>query len=291
MNINIIIYYIIYHFHYYMSLAVYCFGDAGSYSADLKYMISRLNNNINKIFVLAGDNFYPVGLNTNNEVEHWDKYHNVFKNVNKPIYAILGNHDYYGNTMSQIYSNNWSMPYYYYYRKNGDIGMWFLDTQILDPGGSKNSSCIELQDIVYNTHGENSLKIQIQWLQQSLEEHKTDKYKIVFGHYPLISSGAYTNNELLIKILMPLFITHNVNAYVSGHDHNIQHKTIKYGHYIFNQIISGCSDSSIKYSIQRSPAEFFGTIPGGIKIAIIDSELNLTIFDKEGKILYNIGLS
>ena len=43
----------------------------------------------------------------------------------------------------------------------------------------------------------------------------------------------------LYKLLYPIFKKHNVKAYVSGHDHNIQYIKRKDDNYILNQFIIG----------------------------------------------------
>ena len=63
------------------------------------------------------------------------------------------------------------------------------------------------------------------------------KNKIVFGHYPIISNGAYNNHmKPLHKLLYPIFKKHNVRAYVSGHDHNIQYMKKEDNGYNFDNV-------------------------------------------------------
>ena len=67
---------------------------------------------------------------------------------------------------------------------------------------------------------------QINWLVDSMkEEHEKCRWKIVLGHYPLISAGFYKDCTTLEEYrakLIPIFASFNVNMYISGHDHTSQ---------------------------------------------------------------------
>jgi len=47
-------------------------------------------------------------------------------------------------------------------------------------------------------------------------------YLFVAGHYPIYSTGEHGPFSCLARSLDPLLRKYNVNAYFSGHDHNLQ---------------------------------------------------------------------
>lgn len=49
-------------------------------------------------------------------------------------------------------------------------------------------------------------------------------FLFVSGHYPIYSTCEHGPFECLINKLDPLLRHYNVNAYFSGHDHNLQVK-------------------------------------------------------------------
>ena len=104
-------------------------------------------------------------------------------------------------------------------------------------------------DIIENAHNrklENTINEQINWLINELEKSK-NKRKIVFGHYPIITNGFYYNRmKPLYDILFPIFKKYNVDAYISGHEHNIQYINEKNDNYILNQFICGSSADNRK---------------------------------------------
>ena len=65
------------------------------------------------------------------------------------------------------------------------------------------------------------------------------KPKIVCGHYHLESPGYYSTNTKLKELLMPLFKKYNVKAYVCGHEHLSEHRTICEDGYSLEHFIAG----------------------------------------------------
>ena len=60
---------------------------------------------------------------------------------------------------------------------------------------------------------------QIKWLEDELKK-STSKWKIVYFHHPLYSSGDRHGSDLRLReVLEPLFIKYNVSVVLTGHDH------------------------------------------------------------------------
>lgn len=217
-------------------------GDIGEYNNTLKQIVnigkSKFKNNDKMI--LLGDNFYPDGVHSIND-KLWNDYKIIFNDISKnKIHAILGNHDYHQNPICQVNNNYWNTPNFYYKLKfNNNTDLFFIDTVQLYPG-----HCFISKNMIEKIHNKPIdilINKQLQWLDNELSKSK-DKNKIVFGHYPIISNGAYNNHmKPLHKLLYPIFKKYNVKAYVSGHDHNIQYMKRVDNDYTFNQFIIGSS--------------------------------------------------
>ena len=208
---------------------ILCIGDWGEYfSEDMKMTIDKQYYDM--IFLL-GDNFYPDGIKKYKD-NNWNKlYYNFPKNIIK--YVVLGNHDYIGNIHYQLmktFSSNyfsWYLPHFFYDIKdeNNSVHYIYIDTQLLSLFYTSNmlsSSNVEekyLQKFfkLYDIYHLEQKK----WLENTLEK-SSFKWKIICGHYPIISGGPHQHVNELSEYLEPLLYKYNVDLYVSGHDHNSQ---------------------------------------------------------------------
>jgi len=236
---------------------IYFIADHGFYECDNYPKLKNLSRNIQskfdkkeEILLLGGDNFYPNGLEDYNLNYCVDKFNKCFQSIKHNIYGLLGNHDYIGNINYQLTgfnrdaaikkSNMFNMPNKYYKIEYNNYDLYMLDTCIIDPQFSSDIYDIIKQYKECKHYNEftlcdynimvNAIKFmqeqrneQLKWLDKNLEEtKKANKEAIVFGHYPIYTTGAYEfkkfNNQIF-KYLIPLFIKHNVKLYVSGHDH------------------------------------------------------------------------
>lgn len=223
-------------------IKLFILGDIGYYNNILQNSVNICENrmNTNDKILLLGDNFYDQGVDDLKD-KLWDDYSRIFKNISSNnIYSILGNHDYMKNPCCQINNNYWSTPNFYYKLEYGlNLDLYFLDTVLLYHG-----HCRISKDMIQSNHNKsaNLLKEeQLNWFKGELEKSKV-KRKIVFGHYPIISNGFYSDNlKPLYKLLFPIFKKYDVDAYISGHEHNIQYITKNFGDYKLNQFIIGSS--------------------------------------------------
>lgn len=70
------------------------------------------------LVLLLGDNFYPDGVNSTEDPQFKEKFENVYQKIDKPFFAVLGNHDVKQDILSQIIyslkSSSCRMPNYEY---------------------------------------------------------------------------------------------------------------------------------------------------------------------------------
>jgi predicted MPP superfamily phosphohydrolase len=255
-------------------------GDIGSYNDITSVIFKNIidNSNSDDIIILLGDNFYPNGIKSINDI-NWEK----FNNLNIPIatYSVLGNHDYLGNINAQIeYKlNNWNMDSNYYKKSTDKYDLFFIDTNVITPEYSNLN-----YNIVKSKLKEEPLeysKKMLEWLDDELS--KSTKVKIVMGHYPIISHGIYGINHILFKKLFPIFKKHNVSYYFSGHDHNLQIIDVTSENYILKQVISG--SSSCIYPLFNNISKKIFSKNGHVTIDTSDESVN--IIDNKNKIIYS----
>lgn len=187
-----------------------------------RVMAVEVGKNFGTRFIVGlGDNFYFNGVK---KVED-PRFHQTFENVySDPVlktskwYMIAGNHDHHGNVSAQIayskVSPRWHFPDFFYTKEekipgtSATIQLVMIDTTLLC--GFKKGPHFPTQES------------QMRWIKDTLESSKAD-YLLVCGHHPVLSVGMHGNTHCLLDKLKPLMEEHDVTAYFSGHDHNLQH--------------------------------------------------------------------
>ena len=220
-------------------------GDTGTFCNNYVRAVQKL---IADSVILLGDNFYPIGINNS----HLKKFNNLWCNKYINKYMILGNHEYSGIPV-QLYLKKpyWIMPDYCYMIEYDNCDVVCIDTMQLEPNWGLpeyhiakyiNGAGVVTKDLVVrSTGGKNFSHIfysQLKNIVKCLNKNK-GKPKIVCGHYHLESPGYYETNKKLKEILMPIFKKFNVKAYVCGHEHLSEHRTIIEKDYKLEHFIAG----------------------------------------------------
>ena len=141
--------------------------------------------------VLTGDNIYGS--------ERPQDFANKFERPYKALlergvkfHASLGNHD----SREQRYYRLFNMggKLYYTFNPAAEVRFFAFESTYPEPE-------------------------QIKWLDEELGK-STSKWKIVFFHHPLYSSGGRHGSDLRLRaVLEPMFVRHNVSVVLTGHDH------------------------------------------------------------------------
>jgi hypothetical protein len=147
--------------------------------------------------VLTGDNLYGS--------ERPQDYRRKFELPYKALldrgvkfYASLGNHDQREQRYYKLFNMDGKL--YYSFRPAADVRFFALETSYPVPE-------------------------QIAWLEKELKA-SSSKWKIVFFHHPLYSSGGRHGSDLRLRaVLEPLFVQHNVSVVLQGHDHFYERTT------------------------------------------------------------------
>lgn len=199
--------------------------------------------------VSTGDNFYSVGIESANEgrTHEWvDVY-----NASVPWYVCLGNHDYLGNAAAQVdmtrVYNHWYMPDRFYNVRHGDVELFVMDTTPWEPVnyvvrhfGSRVRHWEDLDAQMRR------VPEQTAWLTSALAA-STAPRKFIVGHHPLWTYGWHANAPVAMKdVVTRLMREHGVEAYLCGHDHNLQHIVSDEG---VEQYLSGAGSS--RYPLRK----------------------------------------
>jgi hypothetical protein len=186
--------------------------------------------------LMLGDNFYgemPDGVNSRRWIQQFEQMYpsSLFPG---PAYAVLGNHDYEtfrGNKVEAELaytgqSTRWTMPRRWYSvripNENPLLTLICLDSNI---PGSKGHDFSPWSFVLTRQQRDE----QQQWLEAELVKPRTTPFLAVAAHHPLYSNGQHRDNPKLIEQWDSLLRRHNVDLYLCGHDHDLQHLEFK-GH-------------------------------------------------------------
>ena len=256
------------------------FGRVGDYYQ--KDVARELGNAMivleGEFIVSVGDNFYPNGVQSTQDY-HWiSSFENVFTNpaLYADWYVALGNHDYRGNVQAQIaysdVSRRWNMPARYYSKtfelEDGEKLLMvvmdtnpFIDSYHDDPEKYRE---IDTQDTTKQKN----------WLIKTLDtKDPAIKWKVVVGHHPLYSGGKRKTNQDTLefeKKFADLFDQYKVDAYICGHEHDLQ--IIQPKGRFTTQFLSGAG-SEVRESGNREGTIFAAAEPGFMTFSFLKNKL------------------
>lgn len=244
--------------------------------------------------LLLGDNFYDSGVDGVDDPQWQQKFEMPYEDIDFPLYATLGNHDYGGNgigvdfdtkkaqyqidytKMSQI----WKLPSKYHSFKHAHAEFWDLDTNQI------------MTDPINGDAGP-----QQAWLANGLAASKAT-WKIAFGHHPFISNGdhgnagAYENLEGIplpfvtgdtVKEFMEDTVCGKVDVYICGHDHSLQWLSPKCS---TEFIVSGAGSKSEGVPGNNPVAFALADVEGFLWVEIKDDSFTGVFYDQTGKELF-----
>ena len=183
---------------------------------------------------MLGDNFYgemPEGVNSRRWIAQFEQMYpsSLFPG---PAYAVLGNHDYEtfrGNKVKAELaytrqSTRWTMPRRWYSvklpKENPLLTLICLDSNI---PGSKGLDLWPWSIVLTKQQHDE----QQAWFEAELAKPRTTPFSAVAAHHPLYGNGQHRDNPKLIAQWDSLLRRHNVDLYLSGHDHDLQHLEFK----------------------------------------------------------------
>jgi hypothetical protein len=271
-----------------MSLTISFVGDIGFYNQILRKTLQSIRSSGTNRVVVLGDVFYPDGLKPDDP--RLKLFQSAFRDFKCPISLILGNHDYLGDPRLYLRCPAWEMPNYYYRLCYPNLDLIMLDTQLLEPSYTVNPRHSNVSsELIERKMGIAQAGLrdqQLRWLEEALSQSKA-RYKIVAGHYHLVSNGIYGRNGGLLEILLPLFRRYRVDAYMCGHEHNNQHQLIQDGDYAFHQFVIGSSAGSRPHFQPRSSG-FFAIDPCHLQLKLFPNCLLVRFVNAHGRSIHSV---
>jgi hypothetical protein len=255
----------------------------------------------NDFVVSVGDNFYPKGV-----VSEFDPlWHYSFENIYTAHslqcdwYPVMGNHDYHSDVDAQIryskISRRWNLQSLYY-SKEISISKGVKDKE---KGGEKQKKgpekallvMIDTDPFLHEAKAA-QVETQMKWLHETLGNASADvKWKIVIGHHPYYTVGPRINNSdtlTMRKALTKTFEDYKVDAYLSGHEHSLQHLKPEG---VTHQFISGAGSELTPVTSGIPYSKFQASEHGFMYFSIDAKRLNVKAINYKGDVLYETELT
>lgn len=232
-------------------------------------------------FVIStGDNFYEEGVDSVSDPLWKTVFEDVYSapSLQVPWYVVLGNHDYEGRPDAQLAyaltSSRWIIEsrYYVIQKSVSDVtaDFFFLDTTMLGHGRFSRK----------RFKPEDDAEAQLDWLDAMLAASAAS-WKIVVGHHPIYSGGRHGNTRALVDALLPILKRHDVQVYINGHNHNLEH--IERGGIHF--LTSGAGAAPRQAKAVRG-TRFVAESLGFLSATLTAEELRIAFIDDTGAVLH-----
>ncbi|XP_031253461.1 purple acid phosphatase 17-like [Pistacia vera] len=204
-------------------------GRRGFYNQTLvAYQMGKVAEKLNIDFVVStGDNFYDNGLEGVDDPAFEDSFTKIYtaKGLQKQWYSILGNHDYRGDVEAQLSPILSMIDGRWLCRRSFLVNTEMADIFFVDttPFVEKYFADDEHN---YNWQGLLPRRKYIAETLEALESGLRDSsanWKMVVGHHAIRSAGFHGETEELIQLLLPILKANNVDFYMNGHDHCLEH--------------------------------------------------------------------
>ncbi|KAF2305697.1 hypothetical protein GH714_007613 [Hevea brasiliensis] len=177
--------------------------------------------------ISTGDNFYDDGLTGVDDPAFYESFTKIYTapSLQKQWYCVLGNHDYRGDVEAQLSPVLREMD-----SKWLCLRSFIVDTEIADFFFVDTTPFVDKyfteKDHNYDWSGvtprQSYLLNLLKDLDKSLKE-STAKWKIVVGHHTIKSAGHHGNTQELNSQLLPILLENDVDLYINGHDHCLEH--------------------------------------------------------------------
>jgi len=279
-------------------------GDWGREGIENQTKVAQLmadvgsKHRVPDFIVSTGDNFYPNGLNSTSDPLFDRSYRQVYNQpeLQVPWYAVLGNHDY-GDGLeyceaddtkedcerspvhqlgTELVQRDWRWFCQRQYKLSFDsagVDMFFIDTSPM---------ILEYRDLDWAEY-KGGLSVQ-SWESQLKEieaqlKSSTATWKVMVGHHPPRSNGHHGNNSDVMQNLEPLLTTYNVQAYLAGHDHSLEH--MRWSDLNTEYFVSGAGSECDRGFLGTSGSLYQYPWSGFIAVRISGSEMKVDYYNLE----------
>lgn len=258
-----------------LSVSFVLLGDTGSGFPEQKQVTDQLmawrQTHPYKFMMILGDIIYvEKGATFKTYLQHcakdFDQAYAALRKAGVKVFTVLGNHDLLWGYSPELLSAL-GMPATYYDYTVGPVQVFALNTSRFDAA-------------------------QQTWLESRLDESKAP-WKLVVGHYPVLTSGQHQgdkDHQAMMTTLKPILEAHQVPLYIAGHDHDYERFKPVGG---VQYVVTGGGGAGIRgfkktidpNSVQRASVHHF------LYIQATASQFTIQAIDTQGTVIDSLTLT
>lgn len=180
-------------------------------------------------FVIStGDNFYDHGLTGVEDPAFQESFTNIYTapSLQKQWYIVLGNHDYRGDVEAQLSPILQKLDQRWLCLRSFIVDTEIAEFFFVDTTPFVDKYFTDPEDQVYDWKGISPRKEYLSNILKDVDsalKDSTAKWKIVVGHHTMKSAGTHGNTQEINAYLLPILEENNVDLYINGHDHCLEH--------------------------------------------------------------------
>ncbi|KAK0574570.1 hypothetical protein LWI29_025607 [Acer saccharum] len=269
-------------------------GRKGGYNqTEVAYQMGIIGEKLEIDFIIStGDNFYDDGLIGVDDDAFFESFVNIYTApaLQKQWYNVLGNHDYRGDVEAQLSPIMREIDSRWVCLRSFIVNAEIAEFIFVDTTPFVDKYFTEPEDHVYDWSGiqprHNYLAQLLKDVDSALRE-STAKWKIVVGHHTIKSAGHHGNTKELARQLLPILQANEVDLYINGHDHCLEH--ISSSESGIQYLTSGGGSKAWRGDVswwKPNEMKFYYDGQGFMSIKITQKEVDIAFYDAFGNVLH-----
>ncbi|AET05619.1 putative Acid phosphatase [Medicago truncatula] len=274
-------------------------GRKGTYNqSQVAFQMGRVADKLNIDFVVStGDNFYDDGLTGVHDPAFQYSFSDIYtaNSLQKQWYNVLGNHDYRGDVEAQLSPFLQNIDHRWFCQRSFFVHTEIAEFFFVDTTPFVDKYFLKPKDHKYDWRGVLPRKKYLSNLLKDLEtalRDSTAKWKIVVGHHPVRSIGHHGDTKELLTHLLPILEANNVDMYMNGHDHCLEHISSTDSQMQF--LTSGGGSKAWKGDVdknRRDGVKFYYDGQGFMSVELKQMNAKVVYYDIFGNVLHVLNLS
>ncbi|XP_048445456.1 purple acid phosphatase 8 [Pyrus x bretschneideri] len=279
-------------------LAVGDWGRRGGYNqSHVAFQMGKIGAKLNIDFVIStGDNFYNRGLTSVNDPAFLKSFTEIYtaQSLQKQWYLVLGNHDYRGNALAQLSPVLRKMDSRWLCLRSFLVNTQVADFFFIDTNPFVDKYFLRQKYYRHDWRGVLPRKEYISNLLKDLDfalRKSSAKWKVVVGHHTIRSIGHHGDTKEVVDQILPVLEANNVDAYINGHDHCLEHLRDTNSQMQF--LTSGGGSKAWKGDIKakRNGFKFYYDGQGFLSAQLTETDAEFAFYDMFGTVLHRLNLS